>query len=178
MNPTTVGTVGLGTTLAGGLLSAFGAEKSGQSQQHMYQYQAQVAKINSQIDLQNRDFELQKGETQQVQYGMKAAQQRGAIVTAQAGSGIDVNSGSALAVRDSQGKITGIDLAQLRANTAKTAYDYSVRSTMDTNQASLDILAGENAKEAGDINAGASILGTVGSVSSKWMQGKQAGMFA
>jgi hypothetical protein len=178
MTPSTVGTIGLGTTLAGGLLSAFGAEKSGQSQQQMYNYQAQVAKINSQIDLQNRDYALQKGEIEQTQYGMKAAQQRGAIKVAQAGSGIDVNSGSALAVQESQKKITGIDLDQLRANTAKTAYDYTVKSTMDTNQATLDILSGENAKEAGDIGAAASILGTVGSVSSKWMQGKQAGMFA
>jgi hypothetical protein len=70
-----------------------------------------------------------------------------------------------------------MDQAQIRDNAAKVAYDYSTKSTMDLNQASLDVMAGENAKTAGDINAMSSIIGTVGSVSSKWMQGQQMGLW-
>jgi hypothetical protein len=47
----------------------------------------------------------------------------------------------------------------------------------DTNQATLDIAAGKNAAAAGDINAVSSILGTAGSVSSKWLQGNQVGLW-
>lgn len=173
-----VGAIGMGSSLAGGILGAYGALQSGDAQQRMYNYQAQVAKINSQIDLQNRDYALQVGETEAGQYGMKATQQAGQIRTAQGASGLDVNTGSAAAVQASQKKVTGIDLTQIRANAAKTAYDYTVRSVMDTNQASLDVIAGQNAKSASKIQAMASILGSAGSVSSKWMQGQQTGLYS
>ncbi len=172
-----IGGVGLGATLAGGLLSAFGAEKSGQSQQQMYNYQAQIARINSQIDLQNRDYALNQGEIQATQYGMKAGQTMGAIRAAQGASNLDVNSGSAALVQGSERRVASMDMTQIRSNAAKVAYDYSTRSAMDLNQSTLDTMAGVNARTAGNIGATASILGTAGAVSSKWMQGKQAGMF-
>ena len=174
---TGVGTIGLGATLAGGLLSAFGAEKSGAAQQQMYNYQAAVAKINSQIDQQNREYALNYGEQQATIEGMKAGQQFGQIRAAEGASGIDVNTGSAADVQRSQRAVTAMDLTQIRSNAAKTAYDYNVKSVMDTNQASLDVMAGQNAKIAGGIKAASSILGTAGSVSSKWLQGQQAGLY-
>jgi len=172
-----VGGLGLGASLAGGLLSAFGANAAGQRQQDMYNYQAQVARINADIDRQNSSYALNKGEIEASQYGMKAAQQRGQIKVAQAASGLDVNSGSNADVQRSQGQLTRMDLTQIRSNAAKVAYDYRVKATMDENQASLDVMAGENAAKAGQINAMSSILGTVGSVSSKWMQGNTMGMW-
>lgn len=178
MTAAAVGGIGIGTSLAGGLLSAYGAEKMGTAQQSMYNYQAAVAKINSTIDKQNADWALHVGEVEAEKYGIGARQRMGAITAAQGASGLDVNRGSAVDVRRSQQEVTGIDLNQIRTNAAKTAYDYNVRSTMDTNQATIDVMAGQNAKIAGDIQATASILGTVSSVSSKWLQGKQIGMFA
>ncbi len=172
-----VGAVGIGTSRVGGLLSAFGANQAGQRQQDMFNYQAQVARINSQIDKQNEEYARNKGEIEATQYGMKARQQMGAIRVTQGASNIDVNSGSAVDVQNSQRKIAQIDTQQIRSNAVKVAYDYDVKSTMDLNQASLDVMAGENAKKSGDINAAASILGTVSSVSSKWMQGNQQGMW-
>ncbi len=171
------GAVGIGASLAGGLLSAYGANKQGEAQQQMYNYRAQVAKINADIDRQNSAWALTKGQAEEQQYGMKAAQQRGAIRVAQGASGLDVNSGSNAAVQQSQEKIKNIDMSTIRANAAKVAYDYRTKAVMDENQASLDIMAGQNAKQAGEINAMSSILGTVGTVSSKWAQGNQVGLF-
>ncbi len=108
---------------------------------------------------------------------MKAAQQRGAIRAAQGASNIDVNSGSNKAVQESQNKIKDIDLGTIRSNAAKVAYDYRSKAVMDENQAQLDVMAGENAKEAGQINALGSIIGAVGTVSSKWQQGRTTGMW-
>lgn len=172
------GTVGLGASLAGGMLSAFGANKQGEAQQQMYNYRAQVSRINADIDRQNSNWARSKGDQETVQYGMKAAQQRGQIVAAQGASGLDVNSGSAKDVQRSQDKIKDMDLATIRSNAAKVAYDYTTKATMDENQAGLDVMAGENAKSAGQINAFSSILGTVGTVSSKWQQGKSTGLWS
>jgi len=172
-----LGAVGIGATLAGGITSAIGAESSAAATQQSYNYQAGVAQINSTIDLQNADYARSQGETQAMQYGLQAGQRQAQIRNTQAASGLDVNSGSAAAVQASQKTITGIDTAQIRSNAAKTAYDYDVKSTMDLNQSTLDVMAGDNAITAGNFQAASSILGSVGSVSSKWMQGSQSGMF-
>jgi hypothetical protein len=169
--------IGVGASAGGGLLSAFGAEKSGAAQQQMYNYQSQVAQINANIDKQNAEYALNQGEQQAQQYGIHAAQQRGQIIAAQGASGIAVGSGSNASVVSSQDLLTRMDLTQIRSNAAKTAYDFNVKATADTNQATLDTFAGQNAKTAGDISAASSILGTVGSVSSKWLQGNQAGLW-
>lgn len=176
-DPVTLGVIGLGTSLAGGLLSAKGQEDSGAAQQQMFNYQAAVAKINSDIDLQNADWARNTGEITARQYGERASQTRGQIIANQGASNIAVGQGSSGEVTRSFKDITALDLGQIRSNAAKTAYDYDVKSTMDLNQSTLDIMSGTNAKKAGDINATASILGTVGSVSSKWFQGQQAGMW-
>lgn len=173
-----VGALGIGTTLAGGVLGAQGAMQSAAATQQMYNYQAGVARINSQIDLQNADYARQQGEIQAQQYGQKAAQQLGAIRTVQAASGVDVNTGTAAQVQESQKKVAGVDIGMIRQNAAKTAYDYDVKSTMDLNQSTLDTMAGVNAIAAGKIQAETSILGAVSSVSSKWLQASQMGMFS
>jgi len=172
-----MGVIGMGATLAGGVLGAQGATQEAAATQKMYNYQAGVARINSQIDLQNAEYARNQGEVQAQQYGQKAAQQFGAIRTTQAASGIDVNSGTPAQVQASQRQITTTDLGTIRANAAKTAYDYDVKSTMDLNQSTLDIMAGDNAIQAGKIKAQASILGSVASVASKWQQGSQMGIF-
>jgi hypothetical protein len=172
-----VGAIGLGASLAGGIMGAEGAKQSAAATQASYNYQAGVAKINSQIDLQNKEYALNYGEIQATQFGLKARQQEGHIKTTQAASNLDVNSGSAVDVQESQRKLNQMDMTQIRSNAAKTAYDFDVKSTMDLNQSTLDVMAGQNAKSAGDIQAMASIVGSVGSVSSKWMQGSQMGMF-
>ena len=56
------GAIGLGSSLAGGILGAVSAEKEGQSQSQMYNYQAQVSRINAQIDRQNSEWAQQKGD--------------------------------------------------------------------------------------------------------------------
>ena len=172
-----MGIVGIGASLAGGILGAQGAEQSAAATQSMYNYQAGVAKINAQIDQQNREYALNTGEIQATQFGLKAAQQEGHIRSQQSASNLDVNSGSNLDVQTSQKKLDSMDMTQIRSNAAKTAYDFDVKSTMDLNQSTLDVMAGQNAKTAGDIQAMTSIIGSVGSVSSKWMQGNQAGLW-
>ena len=173
----TIGAVGLATSLAGGLVAAGGAKEAGAAQQQQFNYQSAVAQINSKIDLQNRDYAVNQGEQQATTYGMKEAQAAGQIRAGQGASNLDVNSGSAAQVQASEKEVGAIDTTTIRSNAAKVAFDYQTKSTMDLNQATLDTMAGINAKTAGDINAASSVLGTVGSVATKWGAGKAAGLF-
>ena len=177
-SPTTIGEVGLGSTAAGSALSAFGAYDTGTANSRMYGYQAQVAQINSKIALQNADYARMQGEQQAVIAGRRGAQQLGGIRAAEGASGLDVNSGSAKDVQTSQKGTTALDLTQIRSNAAKVAYDYDVQSTQDISQAGLYDMASSNAKTAGEIGALSSIVGGAGSVSSKWLQGQQEGLWS
>lgn len=168
----------MASTAIGGLFSAAGTEQQAQATAQTYNYQAAVARINSQIDLQNADFARQQGEQTALQSGMQARQQLGQIRADQGASGLNVAMGSAAGVQASQKYIAGFNAANIRNNAAKTAYDYDVKSTMDLNQSTLDTMGAANAITAGNLSATASILGTVGSVSSKWLSGSTSGMFA
>jgi len=176
-DPVSLSMMSIASSAGGGILSAFGASSEGKSQKAMYDYQSSVARLNAQIDRQNAEWELNKGEIEASQYGMKAAQQFGAIRTGQAASNLDVNSGSNKDVQDSQRKIIQMDNATIRSNAAKQAYDYSVRAVMDENQATMYTTAGVNAQKAGNIKALSSIIGSAGSVASKWSAGTQSGIF-
>ena len=158
-----LGTIGLGTTIAGGVVGAIGSYASSESQASAYRYQASVARINEELS-------FQQGANQAAEYGTKARQQMGLIKATQGSSGTDVNSGSATQVQASQRTVTGIDNAQIRSNAARTAYNYSVQATAYDN-------AAENVKSSEGINLASSILGTTASVSSKWLQGQQMGLW-
>jgi hypothetical protein len=176
-SPTAIGETGLGATAAGSALSAYGAYETGTANSRMYGYQAQVAQINSKIALQNADYARMQGEQQAVIAGRKGAQQFGGIRAAEGASGLDVNSGSSTQVQASQKSTTALDMTQIRSNAAKVAYDYTTQSTEDISQAGLYNMAASNAKTAGDIGALTSIVGGAGSVSSKWLQGQQEGLW-
>lgn len=167
----------IGATIAGGAAQAQGAAFSGQAQQQSYLYQAGVANINQQIAKQNQDYALNAGEQQAEKYGMAGGQRLGSIKASQGSSGLDVNSGSAVAVRAGESKVIHMDLDQIRSNAAKTAYDYDTQATGFENQAKLYRMAGANAKTAASINVESSILGTASSVAGKWLQGSQVGLF-
>jgi len=177
MAPPTIAMAGMGSTIAGGMLGAFGSAYQGASQRNMYQYQAGVSQINAMIAEQNAKYALTKGEKEAERYGMKAGQQAGAIKAAQASGGLDVNSGSNKQVQDSQKMVARMDMATIRENASKVAYDYTVQATGFRNQAALQEMAGDNAMTAGIIGSLGSFIGTSGSVSSRWLQGQQMGMW-
>lgn len=173
----TLGAVGMGTTMLGGLTSALGSIFQGQSQQQMYNYQAGVARLNQQIAEQNAVYAEQVGEQQATQAGLQGAQRLGQIKVAQASSGLDIRSGSAAQVQQSQKLVTAMDLATIRSNAAKTAYNYRVTGVQYGAQAGLDTVSGQNAMTSGFIGASSSILGAASSVSSQWLRGQQLGLW-
>lgn len=177
MSAPLVGAVGLGATLFSGIAGVKGAEATGKAQQNQYEYQAGLAEINANISKENADYTRTAGELKAMQYGMAAGQRKGAIVAAQSASGLDINSGSNLDVRKSQEMLDKIDLDTMRSNTMRTAYGYNVQSEQYKNQAQLYRMGAADAAAATKTNVMSSILGTVSSVSSKWLTGNSLGMW-
>jgi hypothetical protein len=177
-SPLQLGNVGMGSSMAGGVLKAFAAGFAGSSQVQMYKYQAGIAKLQSQIATQNANYSFQTGEENAAKYGIQAAQRMGAITAAQGASGLDVGSFSAQQVRAGQQKITDMDLAQIKTNAARQAYGYESEAAVDRAKAGLYKSAARNVEAAIPINIAASLISSGGSVADKWYQGKSVGLYS
>ena len=175
-SPAALAGISIGTTAAGSLISAYGQKKQGEATGDMYSFQAGVAQFNKKIAEQNRDYAYKVGESEATTYGIKARAQGGAIKAAQSGSNLDVNSGSAVDVRESQKEVSRMDLATIRNNAARVAYGYSVEATSQDLQSQLYGKAAANARAGGNIAALGSLISGASSVSSKWLQASQAGI--
>ena len=175
-DPGTLAVIGMASSAAGGLLGASSAEASGAAQSRTYAYQAGVAQMNKRIALQNRDYAIESGEQEAGQFGLKARQVAGAIRARQGSSNLDVNQGSAVDVQQSNAAVARMDLATIRNNAARVAYGYEVEAANASAQSDLYNMAAKDARKAGHMNAIASLIGGVSSVSSKWQQSKQFGM--
>jgi hypothetical protein len=173
----TIGEIGMGTSAAGAAVGAVGSLMAGFGQKKMSNYQAAVSAINANVAQQNADYARNVGEVQAEKSGMTTRAQLGAIRSAQAASGVDIGSGSATRVQESEEEIGAYDQAVIRSDAAKRAYGYEVEKAGDIAQSNMYKVAGSQAALAGEIGAFGNILGGVSSVSSKWMQGKQIGLW-
>lgn len=170
-DPFTWAAIGTAASVAGGAVGVGGALAKGSADKAMYGYQAGVALLNQNIAKQNAAYTRDVGENAAFISGRKTQATIGTEKVDQSASGLDVNSGSALDVRKSTADVGAIDQATIRQNYAKKAYGFEVEAATKGAEAVGDVAAGEQAEKSGRINAASSILGTVSSVSSKWLQG-------
>lgn len=177
MDPVTLSAVALGSSIAGGGVSALGSIMGGQSKAAAYQYQAGVAQINQQIAKQNADYAIAAGEVEAQEAGMKTRAQIGETTAQQGAGGLAIGSGSNARVVQSEAEIGAENVGIIRSNAAKRAYGYEVEAVQEQAKGQLDRMAASSAKTAGYIGAASSLLSTGGSVASKWIQGSQVGIF-
>jgi len=168
--------VGLGSTLVGGVVGAFGSAAAGQAQSNMYAYQAGIAELNAKIAKQNAAYEVALGGQQAQAQGMKTRATIAQTRANQGAGGLDVNSGSNLEVQKSEAELGAYDQALVRNNAARRAYGQEVVATQEEAQANLDRMASSTARTAGTLDAFTSILGAAGSFSSKWSTASAVGL--
>lgn len=174
---TALAIAGMGATALGGVTQAMGQSYTASAQANMYQYQGGVALVNQQIAKQNADYALKVGEVQAQQQGMRTRAQIGSTKATQGASGLDVKSGSAVDVRESEAELGKYGASVIRSDAAKRAYGYDVEAWQAGTQATQYGMASQTTKTAGKYQVASTLLGTAGSVSSKWMQGYQTGIF-
>lgn len=174
----TIGSIGTGASAAGGIVGAIGNLISGGANKKMYDYQAGIAKINQKNALQDADYARSVGETEAQTSGMKTRFTLGKIVSTQAASGLDVNSGSNQRVQEGEQAIGTHDESVIRSSAAKRAYGYEVEAATDSAQAQVYTMAGKQAQTAGQIGAATSILGSASSVAGKWLDASKVGLYS
>lgn len=160
--------LGMGGSALGGLIGAAGSEYMGQAQANMYNYQAGVAQINSQLATQNENYAIASGNVQGQQIGMKGRAQLGATRVG-FGAG-NVAGGSTNRVEASETELTQQSEAVNQANAAKKAYGFNVQSAEQTAQAGAYQAAAQTSLTSGNIGAISSIIGGATGVASQYMQ--------
>lgn len=158
--PQVIAVVGIASALAGTAVSMSGAKYQAEASANMYNYKAQVAE-------QNARYETTLGENKAQSEALKNRAQGGMIRAAQGAGNLNVNTGSAALVQQSEEKLGQFGEATVRSDAARRAYNFETESVMDTASA-------ENAKTEGDYKMASSLLSGVGSVSDKWLQGNKA----
>jgi acid stress-induced BolA-like protein IbaG/YrbA len=119
-------------------------------------YQAQVARNNAIIAGYNATEAEQAGATQAFVTGEQAAATGGRIKAAQAASGIDVNTGSAVAVQKGAREAGYLNQETVQSNAELQAYGYRTQQTAFTETAGLETMeANEAPIAAGLAEAGA-----------------------
>lgn len=170
---TAIAAIGAGASAGGGILSAFGQSEKGEADARMYSYRAGVAKMNATINRQNSDYALEAGEAQARRSGLTTGFTIAKQKTAQAANGFDVNTGTNADVRDTTQSIGIEDQTTIRNEFGRKALGFRNQAAAEDAEAGAMLIAGDNARRAGKIAAAGTLIGTAGSVASKWMTASQ-----
>lgn len=156
-------TIALVATLGSAAIGAVGAIQQGRAASQAAGYNAEVAANNAKIATQNAGFAAAEGEANAAASAAKTRAKIGATLAGQGASGIDVNSGSSVDVRESESKLGMLDAMTIRSNAARQAYGFQTQAVGDQAQSQLYKSQQKSDQLGGYLNAGATVLGGVGS---------------
>lgn len=158
----------LAAGVIGGGISAVGQLEGGAATANAANYSAAVASNNAIIAKQNADYAEKAGLVQAQTQGLKSRAVGGKIRAAQGASGVDVNSGSNVDVREAQREAGLLDTETVLNNADLAAYGYRNQATSFDAQSKLDKLTAEQAPIGAAIGAAGSLLSSASSLGFKW----------
>jgi len=154
--------------VAGAGISAYGTMEQGAAQAASANYAAQVARNNATIANQNATYAEAAGQRSASDEAMKNAATVGHIKARQGASNIDVNSGSAVTVRESQRELGKLDTETVLNNAELQAYGYRSQAANFQAQAGLEEQEAEQAPVGADISAAGGFLSGASGAAFKW----------
>lgn len=172
----TLAAISIGSAVVGGGINMMGARSSADAQESMYNYRAQVAANNEIIAQRNAAAAVERGGIEATNQSLKSAQVLGRQKVAQAGSGLDVNSGSNLAVRQSTSDLAHLDMLTILDNARRTASGYQVQAMNFASEGTLNRAAAQNADIAGNYAVASSLMSTADTVSNRWVNFRTRGV--
>ncbi len=169
---TLIPSIGTAASIGSSLIGGLGALSQSRSAAAAAGYNAKVAQQNAQIATQNAQFTGAEGEQNVAAAGAQTKAKVAATLANEAASGVDVNSGSAVNVRESEAKLGMLNALNVRSSAARQAYGFQTQSVSDNAQAELLRKQKVSDEVGGYLDAGATVLGGVGKASqySTWLR--------
>lgn len=183
--------IGLITSIAGGIGSAFGAYYAAKATQYQdksqasgYAFQADMASLNSSREEMTAESIQEAGKSQIANYTMQAGQQKAGAVATMAARGIALGSGSAVDVAASMDVEKDLNVLAINSNTTRAAWAAREQGTNYANQSLLDRTSSVNALRSGNSVSpfGSTVNSLLGSATqiagqfdwNRWMQMRMA----
>lgn len=177
MDPITLATISLVSTVGGGVLKGIGAARADKAAAEAASYQAGVARNNQIIADNNAQREIDKGRVDEQAKRMQTQALIGSLAASAGGSGFDVNSGSKLEVRKSTADLGDLDALTIRNNALARSDAYKNQSAQFAADAGMKDRAAAYAKSSMGWDIASSAIDMGSSVSDKWLRFKQVGVF-
>lgn len=168
--------ISLGATLAGGVVSAMGAQQQAAAQADAARYQAQVARNNQIMAQRNAEYERQRKEVDTFNQDLMNRDKQGKINAALAASGFAMDAGNSLRIRSDAAMLGRQDTLTTAGNADRKAYNFDVEASNQSASAGLYDQQAANAEKAGNLAMFSSLLGTASSFGSKWASYSNSGM--
>lgn len=149
--------------IAGIGLNVFGALQQGQSQKAAYDYQAQVAKRNAEVNELNARTALDRGRQAQLQVEEQNRALYGAQVAAQSASGLRIGGRSQILTRKSARELGRRDALNAQYAGEVEAYNYRVAASDAASSAQFLTASGQSSQLASFLNAGRAVIGGLSS---------------
>lgn len=173
---------GAATSAVGAISQGYAAAESARQEGQARAYQAQVSRNNAIIAEQQAQRTEAAAAQQATAKSMEVAARVGRVKAAQAASGIDVNTGTAVDVQAGTRLMGKLDTDTLFSNKMLEAYGYRTRGADYTTQAGLDDYRSRtaygrmgDAVTSGYLKAGGTLLSSASSLPLKWSGGTTLG---
>lgn len=143
----------------GSLVTAAGAIQQGNAIQAQQKFNAQVQENNAVIFEARAEDALRRGKLEERRRRLVTDRVAGAQTAAFAASGVQVSTGSPLDVILSTVEQGELNAQIVRANAEREALGFTIEAQNLRSSASLSLLRGREARKAGLLGAGSSLLG-------------------
>lgn len=170
-----VAALSLGSSILGGLFSAYGAIQQGKAQSAQLKYQAQVAENNKIRAQYLQEDALKRGQIAERQERLRGRLLIGQMRSAIGSSGAIVDQGSALDLTVDQAGVNELDALNVRNSAAREAQGFEIQGQEFGREAVLSRNAASTARSNALLSATGTLLGTAGSVADKWYRFNQKG---
>lgn len=158
----------IGATVLGGITQAYGQIKAGDAEKRQASYEAEVLRNNAAIAYMAADDTLEKNKVVVQERGVQTAQTIGEQRAAGAAQGVDVNQGSITELAVDAARIGALDEKTATENAKRQALAYIMQGKSFEKEAEAALIRGRDAKSSSRISAIGTLLGTAGSVATKW----------
>jgi hypothetical protein len=159
-------------------IAAAGAISSAHAQSANANYQAQVARNNATTAAQNAEYATQAGQEKAQEARTQARQNQGAVTTALAANGLDVNTGTPEQVERTQRETSALGTQQIVDSAALQAYGYRTQGTGFQAESQLQQAEAGQATTAGAFGATGSLLSGAAGVGLNYVKLQQLGVFS
>lgn len=159
-------------SIVGGTISTVSGIQQGNAQKAQYEYAAEQNRRNAEIAKNNATESRQKGMEEARLKRMQTLSQIGALKTANAANGININSGTALDTIEDTATMGELDAMNAMYTSEQTAQNYELQANNFNVQSNMNSLAAKNVSKTTKMNAFGSALSGVGdaaqSFAGKW----------